>query len=115
MLFHEIIHAEFFRELVRSIGEGNYTGATIGEIHNALQNNNYYVLYEHIRDHKDWSHNFMANYFRDAIARATQEYVTGVPVPNNIEPDALYMDLAWKGSMTFTSCLHNEWQMEGKD
>ena len=40
----------------------------------------------------------MADYFRDIIARATQEYDTGIAVPNNLEPDALYMNLAWPWS-----------------
>lgn len=96
-IFHEILLAEFYRELVVAIGEGNYSEATTGQMLQALINNQDYILYDHIRRKKDWSHNFMANYYRDTIARATQEYVTGVAVPDNEQPDSLYMDLAWRG------------------
>lgn len=96
-IFHEIIHAEFFRQLVAAVGSGNYTQVTIQELYQALINNELYTLYEHIRNHNDWSHNFMANYYRDTIARVTQEFATGVAVPDNNQPLQLYMDLAWKG------------------
>lgn len=39
----------------------------------------------------------MADYYRDTIARITQEFATGTEVPDNEQPDQLYMDLAWRG------------------
>ena len=96
-IFHEIIHAEFFREIVKAIGAGNYDGATAQEIISALSTSNYFTLYEHYRRYKDWSHVFMSRYFRESIAQVTQEYVTGVSLSNNQQPDQLYMDLAWRG------------------
>lgn len=96
-IFHEIIHAEFFRQIVIAIGAGNYNGATVQEVINALENSNYATLYEYYRTYNDWSHNFMADYYRDTIARVTQEYATGVAVPDNEQPQQLYIDLAWKG------------------
>lgn len=96
-IFHEILHAEFFRELVEAIGAGNYSGASLEEIYQALIDNNLYTIYDHFRNYEDWSHNFMANYFIDTIARATQEYATGIAVADNEQPDNLYMNLAWRG------------------
>ena len=96
-IFHEMLHGEFFRQLIEAIGAGNYTEASVGDIFQALIDNEYYTLYEHIRNHKDWSHNFMANYYRETIARITQEYDTGITVPTNQQPDQLYLDLAWRG------------------
>ena len=37
----------------------------------------------------------MATDYVDAIARALQEYQTGTPVPNNVQPDQIYSDLAY--------------------
>lgn len=96
-IFHELLHAEFFRELVEAVGAGNYTQVTYDELFQALTNGNLFTLYDHIRRYNDWSHNFMANYFRETIARVTQEYDTGIAVPNNQQPAQLYLDLAWKG------------------
>lgn len=96
-IFHEVIHAEFFRQIVIAIGAGNYHGATPLQVLNALQNSDYSTLYDHYRRYRDWSHNFMANYYLDTIARATQEYVTGISVPNSQAPQELYLNLAWKG------------------
>lgn len=39
----------------------------------------------------------MANSYVDAIARALQEYQTGVKVPDNEQPQQIYKDLAWGG------------------
>ena len=96
-LFHEIIHAEFYRQLVHAVGEGNYTQITVGELHQALINKKLYTLYEHVRRHRDWSHNFMANHYRDTIARVIQEYATGIAVSDSQQPQQLYMNLAWRG------------------
>ena len=37
------------------------------------------------------------HFYRDTIARVTQEYITGLEVSDDEQPDDLYMDLAWKG------------------
>jgi len=39
----------------------------------------------------------MANYYVDAIARALQEYQTGIPVTYFEIPQQIYSDLAWGG------------------
>lgn len=96
-VFHEIIHAEFYRELVEAIGAGNYTNATVSEMYTALLDHDFFTLYSHIRTYKDWSHNFMANHYRDTLARAIQEYDTGIALLNTDNPDQLYLDLAWRG------------------
>jgi hypothetical protein len=94
---HELIHAEFFRQLIDAIGVGNYSGATTNEISIALANSDYTTLYNHYLNYRDWSHNFMANYYRETLASVTQEFDTGTPVPAGVTPDDLYMKLAWKG------------------
>ena len=35
--------------------------------------------------------------FTNILASALQEYQTGIPVPDNVEPQQVYKDLAWKG------------------
>jgi hypothetical protein len=39
----------------------------------------------------------MANYYVDAIARALQEFQTGIPVATGASPEQIYSDLAWGG------------------
>ena len=42
-------------------------------------------------------HNDIANLYIDTIARATQEFNTGVAVPVGTQPNQIYSDLAWAG------------------
>ncbi len=39
----------------------------------------------------------MTTDYVDAIARALQEYQTGIPVPSTSIPEQIYSDLAWGG------------------
>ncbi len=43
----------------------------------------------------------MADYYRDTIARVTQEFATGIAVGTNQAPEQLYKDLAWRGLMNY--------------
>ncbi len=45
----------------------------------------------------DVHHQQMATDYVDAIARALQEYQTGIPVPSTSIPEQIYSDLAWGG------------------
>lgn len=93
-IIHEIIHAEFFRQIIIAIGNGSFNADPI-VIRDALANSEYTKLYEFYRLYKDWSHNLMATNYRRAIARVTQEYATGTPVTGI--PNQLYTNLAWRG------------------
>ncbi|MCW4468316.1 hypothetical protein OGH69_05000 [Flavobacterium sp. MFBS3-15] len=42
-------------------------------------------------------HTIMSEKYVDVVARALQEYQTGVPVPEGIHPQQIYKDLAWGG------------------
>lgn len=96
-IFHEILHAEFARQIIIAIGAGNYGGASAIDVLNALENGSYPEIYEHFRTYRDWSHNLMANKYLNTIARVTQEYDTGQFIPDSVEPEQLYKDLAWRG------------------
>ncbi len=37
------------------------------------------------------------HFYRDTIARVTQEYITGLEVSDDEEPLDLYLKLAWRG------------------
>ena len=93
-IIHEVLHAEFFRRIIVAINNGSYIH-DYDTIVNALENSQYSQLAEYIRTTRDWSHNYMAENFRRAIARVTQEYDTGIEV--NGTPDAFYTNLAWRG------------------
>lgn len=93
-IIHEIIHAEFFRQIIEAVGNGTYS-TDYDEVVNALKNSKYQKLANYIQTKEDWSHNYMAEQFRRAIARVTQQFdtnieVTGIPLP-------LYTNLAWRG------------------
>ena len=45
----------------------------------------------------DLHHLEMANYYVDAIARALQEFQTGIPVKDGESPQQIFNDLAWGG------------------
>ncbi|MQP25675.1 hypothetical protein GFJ94_11435 [Flavobacterium sp. LMO8] len=93
-IIHEVLHAEFFRRIIVAINNGSYIH-DYDTIVNALENSQYSQLAEYIRTTEDWSHNYMAENFRRAIARVTQQYDTGIAVSGI--PDAFYTNLAWRG------------------
>lgn len=92
-IIHEVIHAEFFRQIIVAIGQGQYI-ADYDVVKEALKNSNYPRLSEYFRTKSDWAHNYMAYHYRKAIARVTQEFATGVPVT---EPNEQFMAFAWRG------------------
>ncbi|WP_445457310.1 hypothetical protein [Flavobacterium sp. HNIBRBA15423] len=101
-IIHEIIHAEFFRQIIEAVNQGNLVGITNQNVLDALENSNYNLLYEYFRNYKNWSHTYMAAHYRDVIARTTQEFITGIAVPDTQQPEQLYLDLAWRGLMNNT-------------
>ncbi|MFK7748338.1 MAG: hypothetical protein AB8B65_08110 [Kordia sp.] len=100
-IIHEVIHAEFLRQILNEIGLDQIPNLTPEEAIASLENGDRHIIYEYYRVTKDWSHNFMADYYRDTFARATQEFDTGIAVPDNEEPAQIYKDVAWLGLMNF--------------
>lgn len=98
---HEVLHAEMFRKLLSLAKQGHldFTGWT------AQQQTDYMIsikenfpgIYDYFRRHKDWQHAQMATHYRETLARILQEFDTSTAVPDNEQPDQLYMDLAWEG------------------
>jgi hypothetical protein len=94
---HEVIHAEMYRKLLSVLDNGgNIDGVTRQDVLDALDGN-YPGLYDYYRRHKNWQHAQMATHYRETLARILQEYNTGTAVPDNQQPEQLYMDLAWEG------------------
>ncbi len=94
LMLHEMVHAYFM--------------SLFDDFHNANPSNpnayndfaylfNYYVTKNHPLsiDAADAQHQQMATDYADAIARALQEYQTGIPVATNSTSDQLYSDLAY--------------------
>lgn len=98
-LIHEVVHAEFFRQIIKAINCENYAGTDYNTIVNALKNSEYSRLSNYFRTTNDWSHNYMAEHFRKTIARVTQEFDTGIPVSG--DPLEQYVLLAWRGLMIY--------------
>lgn len=97
-IIHEVIHAEFYREIMAAISVGSYS-ADPDIVKNALMTSDYERLSDYFRLGHDWQHSYMADHYRNAIARVTQEYATGTPVTGT--PDPLYTNLAWRGLMNY--------------
>lgn len=93
-IMHEIIHAELFRRIIEALGS-NFDGVQNLTIVNALEHSDYQVLAGYFAANKFWSHNYMAEQFRKAIGRVTQEFATGTPVVGN--PENIYTLYAWRG------------------
>lgn len=78
-ILHEGIHAELYR-VVKPIGG-----------YESLGPDNYPEIWEAYREHKDWSHNYMADYYLDRLAEAISNYDS-----HNYSMDH-YIALAWQG------------------
>ena len=98
LLMHELIHA-YFMSIV-----DDFHSTPMNQ--NSYDINNFPSLFQAYCDKKyrpsqtvaqNTHHLEMAQYYVDAIARALQEYQTGVPVPNGTTPNQIYLDLAWAG------------------
>ena len=94
-IIHEMLHAELFRRIKVAIGNGSYSAITYDQLIYALQHSQYNDLVNYIRTANDWSHEYMADLWRDTIARVTQEFATGVVVTGT--PDQMYLNQAWSG------------------
>jgi hypothetical protein len=98
-MFHEIIHAYFL-----SIVDDYKSNPNNNQ--NLYNLNSFPSLFQAYCDKKyppaqgtssDLHHLEMANYYVDAIARASQEFQTGIPVAAGASPQQIYNDLAWGG------------------
>jgi hypothetical protein len=107
---HEVIHAEMFRQILDAVENGSIIGLNNQDVLDALASSEYTELYEYFRQYQNWSHTYMAEQFRDVIARITQEFDTGIPVAENQQPMQLYLDLAWRGLMNNVA-----WDNEGQN
>lgn len=107
---HEVIHAEMFRQILDAVEDGSIIGLTVQDVIDALANSEYTELYEYFRQTQNWSHTYMSEHYRETIARITQEFDTGLPVPENQQPQQLYLDIAWRGLMDNTA-----WDNEGQN
>lgn len=105
---HEVIHAEMFRQILNAVESGSIIGLNNQDVLDALASSEYTQLYEYFRQYQNWSHTYMAEQFRDVIARITQEFNTGTSVPDTVQPQQLYLDLAWRGLMNNVA-----WDNEG--
>lgn len=99
-ILHEVLHAELFRQIIVAIGNGSYI-YDYDTIVNALENSQYSKLANYFRTTNDWSHNYMAEHFRRAIGRVTQQYDTGILVTSSQIPLPFYTNLAWRGLMVY--------------
>jgi hypothetical protein len=98
-MFHEMIHA-YFLSIV-----DDYKSNTNNN-QNLYNLNSFPSLFQAYCDKKyppasgvspNLHHLEMANYYVDAIARALQEFQTGIPVAAGTSPQQIYSDLAWGG------------------
>ncbi|EDP95283.1 hypothetical protein U8527_15805 [Kordia algicida OT-1] len=96
-LVHEILHAEMFRKLMSLINQGNFDLITEEELEELLENGDFPGIYDYYRRYKNWQHAQMATHYRKSLARILQEFDTGISVPDNQEPQQLYLDLSWEG------------------
>jgi hypothetical protein len=92
-LLHEIIHAYF-----DSLFDDCYYNNNCAEIKEFPVLWNEYLILKNGGIYPDDSqHLTIANSFVKILASALQEFNTGIPVSDNVEPDQDYIDLAWKG------------------
>lgn len=98
-MFHEMIHAYFF-----SIVDDYKSNPNNNQ--NLYNLNSFPSLFQAYCDKNyppapntspNLHHLEMANYYVDAIARALQEFQTGIPVALSANPEQIYSDLAWGG------------------
>jgi len=78
-ILHEGVHAELFR-IVKSIGG-----------YENLNPENYPEIWEAYRTYKEWSHEFMANWYLEKLADSLAE------IDGNLFSTEHYIALAWQG------------------
>lgn len=95
-IFHEMVHAYFM-----SLFDDYYNAnpANLNAYNDFAGLFHYYVTIKHPSsiNSADVHHQQMAADYVDAIARALQEYQTGIPVSLGTSPDQIYSDLTWGG------------------
>ena len=98
-LIHELVHAYFL-----SIVDDYKSNPNNNQ--NLYNLNSFPSLFQAYCDKKypptpsvsqNLHHLEMANYYVDAIARALQEFQTGIPVTEGTSPQQIFSDLAWGG------------------
>ena len=100
---HEVIHAEMYRKLLSVLDNGgNIAGVTKEQFLNVKNNfpglYDYYTRYNfNTSTPNNAQHQQMATHYRETLARILQAFDTGTIVPDNQQPQQLYMDLAWEG------------------
>ncbi|MFE3869590.1 hypothetical protein ACFX5E_16125, partial [Flavobacterium sp. LS2P90] len=94
LMFHEIIHAHFM-SLFDNFYNSNPPNKNAYNDFPTLFH--YYVTLKRPEslNAADFHHQQIAESYVDAIARGLQEYQTGVPVQEGLNPDRAYSDLAW--------------------
>jgi hypothetical protein len=95
-MFHEMIHAYFM-----SLFDDNHNAnpPDLSTYNDFAYLYHYYVTLNKPTsiDPADYHHQQMATDYVDAIARALQEYQTGIPLPAISSPEQIYSDMAWGG------------------
>ena len=95
-MFHELIHAYFM-----SLKDDYYNPSSpdLGAYNDFTYLFHYYVTLNAPSsiNPADIHHQQMATDYVDAIARALQEYQTGIAVPSTSSPIQVYSDMAWGG------------------
>ena len=94
LIFHEMVHA-YFMSLFDDYHNANPPNLNAYNEFPTLFH--YYVTLKRPAslNSADFHHQQMAESYVDAIARALQEYQTGVPVVDGTSPEQNYSDLAW--------------------
>lgn len=94
-LLHELIHA-YFDSLFDDCNSSIPGSCTEIESFEDLWQD-YIINKNGGTNPNDAQHLAIAKSFTNVLARALQEYQTGIPVPDNVEPEQDYKDLAWYG------------------
>lgn len=82
---HEAIHAELSQKV-----------ASVGGSHN-LSGDNFPAIYEYYRNYQDWSHEQMADHYRNTIINGMKEF------DQNAHANSFYDALSWRGLEGTTS------------
>lgn len=96
-IIHEVIHAEMFRKLLELSNDNG--SIDVSTLNTMLANGDYPGMLDYYTRYglNGFQHQQMATHYRETIGRVLQEYDTGNTIPDNQQPDQLYMDLAWEG------------------
>jgi hypothetical protein len=105
-MIHELIHAYFLSLLDDYNATNGLAGANTLSSFPILWD--YYVKNYTRTEGNITQHNQMATSFVDVIARALQEYHTGIAIANTAQPMQLYKDLAWGGLEKTKPFLNND-------